>query len=677
MSEDLSLGIDTGGTYTDAVLHQAERGVVAKAKALTTPHDLAIGIREAADAALAAADPSSISLVSLSTTLATNALVEGRGGRVALIMIGFAPADLDRSGLRDALRDSPVVFLEGGHDVYGRETPLKLDPLAEEIDDLASSVTAFAVAGYFAVRNPAHELAVRDYLRAKTGLPVTCSHELSSRLGGPRRALTTLLNARLIALIDRLIEASEGYLREKSIAAPLMIVRGDGALIAAAEARLKPIETILSGPAASLVGAQHLTGLAQAVVADIGGTTTDVAVLEDGRPRLHADGAFIGGHRTMVEAVAMHTFGLGGDSEIRVELTGLETRLVLGPRRQVPLALAAKLYPAAVLPVLERQLRSERAGRHDGRFAWRAGLPERMHAGLPARERGMLDRLGTEPVPLEAVLTAAPRQSVLERLEERGLVVISAFTPSDAMHVLGQQAQWDASAARLGAMLLAQRRDGAGKPLAGTPEEFAEKVRAAMIRQSSLAVLEAAFAEDETWTGESAAGAAPRATSPEITRALARAPGIVRLALSLDRPLVGLGAAARIYYPQVAAALGAESVIPEHADVANAVGAVVGQVRCRADVTVTSPREDLFLVAGIGEPQAFPREEEAMAAARQAVENEARRRAEAAGAGAVSIRLLEEIDAPEAEGRPKFIEARLAATATGRPRLSSIFSTEA
>jgi N-methylhydantoinase A/oxoprolinase/acetone carboxylase beta subunit len=117
-------------------------------------------------------------------------------------------------------------------------------------------VTGFAICAYFAVRNPEHEIAVRDLVRRETGLPVTCSHELSAKLNGPRRALTTVLNARLIAMIDRLVAATEGFLDGRGIHAPLMVVRGDGALISAAFARHRPIETILSGPAASLVGAR-------------------------------------------------------------------------------------------------------------------------------------------------------------------------------------------------------------------------------------------------------------------------------------------------------------------------------------------------------------------------------------------------------------------------------------
>jgi N-methylhydantoinase A/oxoprolinase/acetone carboxylase beta subunit len=165
-----------------------------------------------------------------------------------------------------------------------------------------------------------------------------------------------------------------------------MVVRGDGALISAAEALMRPIETILSGPAASLVGARHLTGLDNAVVSDIGGTTTDVAVLEGGHPRLDSEGATVGRYRTMVEAVAMHTFGLGGDSELRLEDGGFDAGLILGPRRLMPLSLAAHLWPQPVLAALERQAQSSFPGRYDGRFALRTGLPKALATGLSAQE---------------------------------------------------------------------------------------------------------------------------------------------------------------------------------------------------------------------------------------------------------------------------------------------------
>ena len=173
----------------------------------------------------------------MSTTLATNALVEGQGGRAALVMIGFSEADLHRDGLKAALGARPGGVLPRRARRAWQAGQLDLSPLEGALPELKDSVSGFAVCGYFATRNPAHEILARDMIRERTGLPVTASHELSSKLGGPRRALTTLLNARLISMIDRLVAATEGFLAARKIAAPLMVVRGDGALVSAAFAR--------------------------------------------------------------------------------------------------------------------------------------------------------------------------------------------------------------------------------------------------------------------------------------------------------------------------------------------------------------------------------------------------------------------------------------------------------
>jgi N-methylhydantoinase A/oxoprolinase/acetone carboxylase beta subunit len=366
------LGVDTGGTYTDAVIvDEAADRVIGKAKSLTTRADLALGIGRAVDAALAQSGVAAaeVALVSLSTTLATNALVEGQGGRVALIFVGFDDGDLDRGGLIEALKGDPVIRMAGGHSHAGTETePLDLATLETQLLELGPQVMGFAIAARFATRNPAHEIAIRDLVRRVTGRPATCSHELSAQLNGPKRALTAVLNARLIGMIDRLVAACERHLAEIGIDAPLMVVRGDGALISAAMVRERPIETILSGPAASIVGARWLTGAQDALVSDIGGTTTDVALLRGGLPEIDPAGARVGGFRTMVEAVAMRTTGLGGDSEVHLKTEGLVGGLRLGPRRLIPIALLAADHPAMVHATLDRALSTETAGEFDGRF---------------------------------------------------------------------------------------------------------------------------------------------------------------------------------------------------------------------------------------------------------------------------------------------------------------------
>jgi N-methylhydantoinase A/oxoprolinase/acetone carboxylase beta subunit len=664
VADQLLLGIDTGGTYTDAVLYSETRGVIARAKALTTRHDLSVGISGAVEAVLAEAKApvSAIGLVSLSTTLATNALVEGQGGRAGLVMIGFGPEDLKRDGLADALGNDPVLFLPGGHNVHGNETPLDMTALDDALPVLSQNVSSFAVAGYFAVRNPAHEVRVRDRIRTVSHLPVTCSHELSSKLGGPRRALTTLLNARLVSMIDRLIGACEDYLERRGIHVPMMVVRGDGALISAAEARLRPIETILSGPAASLVGARHLTGLDDAVVSDIGGTTTDVAVLDKGRPKLDAEGAVVGGYRTMVEAVAMRTFGLGGDSEVRINDRGLKAKIDLGPRRFLPLSLASALHPDAIIPVLERQLRTPHMGRHDGRFAVRTGVPERLASGLQPQEQALYEKIGAVPLPLDGLLVTTLQKATLDRLVARGLVHLCGITPSDAMHVLGGQGQWDAVAARLGLELAARTKDGTGRPIAESPEVLARLLVDRLTRQSADVILSACLADD--------GAAIDPANSISIDRALHRAPGIVKFRIALDRPLVGLGASAPVYYPDIAEMLGAQSSIPADAGVANAVGAVVGQVRTVVTVFVTMPDEGIFIVNGAGESVRLIDEAAAFSLAKERAMTAALHAARANGADEPVVTLGEEIDAPEVEGSRKLVEARFTATASGRPRIA-------
>ncbi len=662
-----SLGIDTGGTYTDAVIFARDtRRIVASAKALTTRHDLAVGIGSAARAALEAAGIAAgdIALVSVSTTLATNALVEGQGTRAGLVMIGFSDADLDRAGLRAALGTDPVLFLDGGHDVHGRPRPFAPEAALSALQEMAGTVQAFAVAGYFAVRNPAHEIAVRDMLRATTGLPVTCSHELSAKLDGPRRALTTLLNARLIAMIERLLDGVERVLTDCGIDAPLMVVRGDGSLASASFARLRPIETILSGPAASLVGARFLTGLDDAIVSDIGGTTTDIAVLDGGLPLIDPQGATVGGYRTMVDAVAMRTFGLGGDSEVRLDEGALDPSIRLGPRRAVPVALAAVLDRDAVHAALQRQQKALHPGRHDGRFALSTGLPDHFAAGLSRSEADLLARLTTRPQPLDTLLKGQAEVATLDRLTARGLALIAAVTPSDALHALGRFSHWDGPAANLALGLMARKRDGAGRALAADAGTIAARIVATLETASARALLETALCHDGL-DGVTLAG------SVLMTRAVAGETGIARVAVSLDRSLVGLGAGAATIYPAVGKKLATATVVPEHAGVANAVGAVVGEVRVVATCEVLALPGGRFEVTGAtadGQPATYLDEAEAMEAARTSAEANALSRAAEAGAEGATVHLSEDVRAVMLDDQRVFVGATVTAAASGAPR---------
>ncbi|MCR4268746.1 hydantoinase/oxoprolinase family protein, partial [Nitratireductor sp. ZSWI3] len=447
------------------------------------------------------------------------------------------------------------------------------------------------------------------------------------------------------------------------IAAPLMVVRGDGALVSAAFARARPIETILSGPAASLVGARHLTGMDDALVSDIGGTTTDVAVLQDGYPRIDPEGANVGGHRTMVEAVAMRTFGLGGDSEVALEEGVLHPRILLGPRRLVPLSLAAHLHGEPVLEALGKQFGRSLANRHDGRFACLSGVPEHHAAGLSAGERALYERLGQQPQPLESLLASNAQLATLRRLVSRGLALLAGFTPSDAAHVLGRQTGWNAEAARLGAALFARRRDGNGEPLAASAEEISARVLARLTRRSAEALLETALSEDGL-------DGAALAVHPLVCRALDGDGRLARLSIGLDRPVIGLGASARLHYAGFDALLGQACVLPDHADVANAIGAVVGQVRVRGEAHIGQPNEGLYRVSVAETTRDFIDEEEALSFAEGVLRGEIGARAAEAGADGAELRIRRDVRAVEVDGQRSFVEAFVIAEASGRPRVA-------
>ncbi|MBY6135688.1 hydantoinase/oxoprolinase family protein [Nocardioides marinus] len=664
----LLLGVDTGGTYTDAVLIRDETEVIASAKSLTTRDDLAIGVGGAVRAVLAQSGvaPEAVSMAALSTTLATNALVEGQGGRVALIYIGFAEADLDRHGLREALKGDPALVLAGGHTHAGSEAvPLDVAALEAFLRREGTGVTGFAVAGVFATRNPAHELEAARIIHEITGAPVTCSHQLSARLNGPKRAVTAVLNARLIGMIDRLIGRAQDKLHDLGIRAPMMVVRGDGALMSAEQARERPIETILSGPAASIVGARWLTGAQNALVSDIGGTTTDVALIRDGRPAIDPAGAQVGGFRTMVEAVAMRTTGLGGDSQVHMNASGLAGGVTLGPRRLVPVALIATEAPEQVHAALDSQLHASTVGEHDGRFV--RAVPGGAVAGLGEREAALLARIGTDVQPLGQVLRTRIDQAALARLVDRGLVQMVGVTPSDASHVLGRLESWDREAAVKALTLFARRRAGSGNRLARDAEELARMIIDQLTEQTALTLLESAIAEEAEGFDLPAEQLARHVL---LQKGLSGHRGLLALDASVNVDVVGLGASAPSYYPAVGERLRARMILPEHAGVANAIGAVVGRVSMRRTGTVTAPAEGKFRVHLESGPQDFMERDAALAALENALSEEARGAAEAAGADDIQVHVARDVKTAQLEAREVFVEATLTVEASGRPRVA-------
>jgi len=706
----IALGIDTGGTYTDAVFVTYPEGrVITGAKALTTRHDLSLGIDAAIGAIFDAAvtgglriAPEDITLVSLSTTLATNTLAEGQRGRVCLLLIGYDKELMHEYGFERELATDDVVYLAGGHDGLGNEVaPLDEAAAREAILARKEQVEAFAVSGYFSVRNPAHELRARELVEELAGAPVTCGHELTSQLNAVRRATTVALNAHLIAPLAELLAAVQATLARRKINAPLMVVKGDGSLVRADFAGRRPIETVLSGPAASVVGAWHLAGRRDVWTVDVGGTTTDIAALKGGWPVLNVNGARVGGWRTMIQAVDVHTTGLGGDSHVRV---GPEGELVIGPQRAIPLCLLASEHPK-IVPVL-RELAAET------RTRWDDDLVEFMAPGRSARglldatEEEILRRVSEGPVQA-AELVERTRTGVLGRrraagLEARGFLRRAAFTPTDALHVLGDFERWDAEASRLAAVLLARRlrmsvtafceavvrqfsqrvaTEVVNKVLedeAGRPDWEHEPAGRALLARAlngrpSTAPLRGS-AQDALMlggVGQDAAVGRP-STAPLRGSAQDTPSSDLGCTLTLRRPLVAIGAPVAAYLPQAAAILHTELVIPPHSDVANAVGAVSGSIIQRVQVILNPLDGDgVVRVHGLpGGPADFRGLETAVRHAEQVMQGHVRGLAAEAGAEQVELsQAREDLWAPVKGrgGEQVFLGSTLTFTAAGRP----------
>ena len=666
-SPEIWIGLDTGGTFTDAVVLDSERKVIASAKALTTHWDLSIGLGGAIRAVLeklpADALREHISLVSVSTTLATNAVVENRFSPICTLLVGFDDQMVERSGLKRQ-GAGVIVRVSGGHDATGSEAqPLDEAAVDIAVREHAPQVEAFAVAALLSVRNPAHERRVRDRIRALCDKPVTCGHEISSQLDAPKRALTAALNARLTPQIRHLLDALRLVLASESIAAPLMVVKGDGTLMRAEVALEYPVETVLSGPAASVVGAGFLSGLQDFAVSDMGGTTTDVALVMGGRPVIRPDGAVIGGWRTMVEAIDVHTCGLGGDSEVNFDR---DVRLTVGPRKAMPLSLLAHQFPE-VLQHLRAIGGSERPPPFATQFAFRN--PGRDPGGqLDRLEQRAWEALTDTPRRLAEVARTSQGVEAVRRLVDRGLATLAAFTPSDAMHVLGRQQGWNVEAARWGAAILAtEERNAAARKVADSPEFFCERTYQHVIREAARVVLECALAEDP--------GIEPRngrwgPLGPLIDQLVAGKPfsRLVDTQIRLATPLVAIGAPASAYYPEVAKRLSAKLVLPEHAAVCNAVGAVAGVVSETSEILVNQPSFNVFRVHDPAGIRDYSEADQAIEDARRVSRELALAAARRAGANDPHVETAVIEKRAQAEsGLDYLAEATVRSRATGRP----------
>ncbi|MBN2286185.1 MAG: hydantoinase/oxoprolinase family protein [Tissierellales bacterium] len=547
------LGIDTGGTYTDSVIFDKQtKQILSSFKTLTTHENLLIGI-EKAISQIPTVLINQINGIVLSTTLGTNAAVEEKGGSVGLICIG--------PEIKETLPADLCFFINGGHDVEGNEIA-KINPsdIADAIDQMKGKVDAVAISGIFSVRNPSHEMMVKDAVKKQLELPVVCGHEITSSLDYPKRTLTALLNCKLLPVINSLISDLKKVLASHNIHAKLMILKGDGTVISEGDAMAHPVETILSGPAASIVGASVLTNLKDFIVVDIGGTTTDIAMVKDGKCLINDEGATVGNWQTKVKAVNVVTYGLGGDSEIAINH---KKQITIGPRRIYPISFITDRYPHLLLEFKRIKQTSHRNISFNDYTAY-VLVKSNRSVTLSQIENDVIQLLQDGPhclYYLAEKLTTETYKIHTQKLENLGIIKKTGLTPTDILHAKGEYMAWN--------------RDGVDFLLDTLCEEkylnrgtIADEIFKEIERKGLRSVVDALFKFDNS----------PMRFVEDHVKSvffdqLFLSGNHLSLSLSCHLPIVAIGAPAKAYTRNLEKDLGTQLIVPEQYSVANAVGA--------------------------------------------------------------------------------------------------------
>lgn len=334
------LGIDVGGTHTDAVAIDLTDvpSVAASCKVPTRHDDLLSSVTEALAAILGQVDKDAVTQLNLSTTLSTNAIVQNKTEDVGVI-VSSGPG-IDPHNFMPC-KDFHVI--EGSIDHRGNEVrALSTRQLAEAVDRCRENgVRVFAAVSKFSTRNPRHENLIRRTVCNCKSVDicehadfVTLGHQLGGALNFPRRVATAYFNCAVWRIYNEFASAVENALADMGLAkVKVNILKADGGTMPLPQSRTMPVQSIFSGPAASVMGIIALTDIFHdSIILDIGGTTTDIAVFADGAPLIEREGIDIGSHPTLVSALKVHSIGIGGDSAISV--AGKDVRV--GPNRLGP-----------------------------------------------------------------------------------------------------------------------------------------------------------------------------------------------------------------------------------------------------------------------------------------------------------------------------------------------------
>jgi len=365
------IGLDVGGTHTDVVLLD-NAGLLREAKVTTDASDLFRSVLKGLDAVTEGVDAAAIRRIVLSTTLTTNAVIQNTIPAVGMIVSAGPGIDPEH------FRTNPhYVCVKGSIDHRGREVePVRPEEIQAAAEGFRKNgIRQVGVVGKFSVRNPAHEIRIGELL-GDSWEKVFLGHRVSGNLNFGRRIATTYLNAAVYPIHKSFFDAVLNSLDAKGMRLPLRLLKADGGNMRLEASIEVPAQTILSGPAASVMGAVAMAaGDEDAIVMDVGGTTTDIAVLIGRAPALDPHGIAIGPYRTLIRSLETLSIGMGGDSAVRLQ----NGRLSVGPHRQGPAILFGGSVPT---PTDALAVMGDLPHNDDGRA--RAGLqPVADQMGVP------------------------------------------------------------------------------------------------------------------------------------------------------------------------------------------------------------------------------------------------------------------------------------------------------
>ncbi|MDY0132946.1 MAG: hydantoinase/oxoprolinase family protein [Desulforegulaceae bacterium] len=525
------IGIDTGGTFTDSILKNLKSGEVESfAKVPTTHFDLGKGIEACLEVLLKDKNiqKEEIEVIGVSSTLATNAVVEKKGGDTALFIIGIEKhMELPVAGFK---------FIEGGHDVFGNEVkPLNMEALVDGILFFKGRVDSYAVVSAMSFANPSHELVAKKAIILVDDKPVYISSDVSTAPGLEERAATAVLNARLMPVMENFIKGLKKSVEKYADIKTLKIIDGEGGFLNFDEVVERSVKTFGSGPASTA----YFGGLNSdnAIVCDIGGTTTDILLVENKKPVID-DTSKIGELDTHVRTIRMKTIGLGGDSRIGLDF---RKKLFIGPKRVEPLCFKDKiLSPDKWMESFENDLLFYLNLKEEASLEIKKCFEKKEYLTIK-----------------DFYLNMGKNEKTKEQIQDfvnRGVLGVCGFTPTDALCILKKiKAPFEKNSLIAASIL--------SKELGISVNEFCEKV---------LGIIEDKLVDSivEFLTSHSS-GKKIKEVFPDW-----RQNKYLKIEFGSKFPIIGAGAASGHLLEGVAKKLNTKLILPNFHELGNALGAL-------------------------------------------------------------------------------------------------------